>query len=165
MVGSMSRRIFCDRSWSRYFGPLMMTTILLTIMSIIFVPGALASDAPDTETQSGQSERTNPLSRDAIFMGSATILGLATFGSLLTVMMGPIHAYSKNLTRAVFGGLAVIVALSTSLMFFACCLKPLNPFELGIYMVVIGSVAYIIITIFAFVIEKRFTNSSSSTGP
>lgn len=161
----MSRRIFRDWSWSRYLELLMMATILLTFTPGAFVLGSPTSDTQDAKNQSDQSDRVNPLSRDALFMGSATILGLAAFGSLLTLMMGPIREYSKKSTYAVFGGLGVIVALSTPLMFFACCQEKFEPSTLGIFIIPIGTVTFIIVAAFAYIYEKRFKNPSPSKKP
>ena len=141
----------------------MAATILLTFTPGVFVLGSPTSDTQDAENQSGQSDRINPLSRDALFMGSATILGLATFGSLLTLMMGPTHVYGERSTRAVFGGLAAIISLSTMLMLFACCFKRLDPLALGIVIALIGTGAFTIITVFACVTEKRFKDTGSSS--
>ena len=161
----MSHRIFSDWSWSRYLGLLMAATILLTFTPGAFVLGSPTSDIQDAENQSDQSDRVNPLSRDATFMGSATILGMSTFGTLLTLMMGPTHKYGTKTTAAIFAMLGTIIILSTSLMFYACCLKNFDPSALGLFILMIGGGAFTIITAFAYIYEKRFKDTGSSSDP
>ena len=165
MVGSLSRKISRDWSWSRCFGLLIIAAFLLAALPIFFVSGATTSDAQDIETHSDQLERTNTLSRDAVFMGSATLLGLATFGSLLSLMVGSKHTQNKNLIRFVFVGLAMVIALSTMLMFFACCLDEFNLSVVGIIIVMIGIMAYAIITTFASFMEKYWHKTDSPNNP
>ena len=161
MVGSMSRRIFHDWSWSRYLGLLMVATILLTFMPGVFVLGSPTSDTRNAENQSDQSDRINPVSSDALFMGSATILGLATFGSLLGLMSSSIHKYGKAPIYAVGIASALIVIFSTWLMHFACC-QDTGPLETGVPVILIGAAAFAIIATTAYIIEKRSQNTDSS---
>ena len=161
----MSRRIFRDWSWSRYLGLSMAATILLAFTPGAFVLGSPSSDTQDAENQSDQPGRINPLSRDALFTGSATILGMSVFGTLLTLMMSPTHGYGTKTTATIFAMLGTIIALSTALMFYACCLKNFDSSALGLFILIIGGGAFTIITAFAYIYEKRFKNPSPSKKP
>ena len=94
-------------------------------------------------------------------MGSATILGLATFGSLLGLMSSSIHKYGKAPIYAVGIASVLIVIFSTWLMYLACCQNTWS-LEIGISVIVIGAAAFTIITVVTYIIEKRFKNMDSS---
>ena len=67
---------------------------------------------------------TKPLSLDAIYLGGATLIGLATFGSVIgtRLIKGSNDAQEKRGVVLMFAGPAGLITAQGILMFFACCL-------------------------------------------
>ena len=66
---------------------------------------------------------TKPLSLDAIYLGGATLIGLATFGSVIgtRLIKGSYDAQEKKGVVLMFAGPAGLITAQGIIMFFACC--------------------------------------------
>ena len=62
--------------------------------------------------------------RNTVYMSGATIISLATFGSILGIRIKTDHETSKTRSKGVkciFGGITAVIILQGSLMITACC--------------------------------------------
>lgn len=173
VFGLISCRIFHACSCSHFLLLLMTTVVLFTFMPIasesLAANGRIldghASDVQDTEKQSYQLIWKDPLSRDALFMGSATILGLSAFGSTLVLMINSKYEFSFWLILGITGGLALIIVMSTILMIVACCFASMGTVELLIIIILIGIGAYTTVVVFAVILQRLLKNPKSSNRP
>lgn len=72
---------------------------------------------------------------NTIYMSGATIISLATFGSILGIRIKPDHKTSKTQSRGfnyIFGGITAVIVLQGILMILACCVGLNSGFLIGV---------------------------------
>lgn len=106
-----------------------------------------------------------PLTREAVYIGGATIIALAVFGSILStgIMTGQGKKLDESELNLVYGGAAAIIITQVLNMLLACCL-PFSVILLGAFTLVtiIGTV--MIVLGFARVVERQRSGSKGLDG-
>ena len=104
----------------------LLAGVLLTVVAGLFV-------VPEVNAQSFDVVDDDALSRDAAYTGSATIVGLAIFGSLMSIRLRKISSAepkAKALQRLgvklIILGCVVLVSIHMLFMGFMCCEDPGN---------------------------------------
>ena len=114
-------------------------------------------------------DETKPLSPDAIYLGGATIIGLATFGSALAIrikMERTARGKSRQQVRIglLLGGALALIISQWVLMLGACCLE--DDLDLFFYfhaMTLISAV--LVIVSFGSLLDRMFSSSSKPQKP
>ena len=115
------------------------------------------------EAEQKDSDWRLEIERDTLYLASATIIALATFGSLVTVRF---LGYSKTLkTRGhgiilMFGGVIVVIVCQSILMYGACCGSINTMGFVGLF----GATAVSLVSItigFAMILESGLKDSST----
>lgn len=112
-----------------------MKTVLLIVCLVLApagamglsIPSVIAVESPDPPPEQPDVEQEDRLSKDAMFMGGATIFALVAFGSLLNIL------FTSNKPR--YGYLAIFILSfgiasgtlgSLFLMWTGCCVPVLD---------------------------------------
>ena len=107
---------------------------------------------------------TKPLSPDAIYLGGATLIGLATFGSVIgtRLIKGSNDAQEKRGVVLMFAGLAGLITAQGILMFFACCWR-VNTGAFYVWHTITLVFAIITVLGLGYIVEALFRSSSSKS--
>lgn len=136
---------------------LIAATAMLALISV----SVAAADSGVAETTPPVCADPKTLSADAVYIGGATIIALAAFGSVLST--GVITGKDKKIERfgamLVFGGAAIVVFIQGINMLHVCCLNfdVSNLWHPTIFTIA-GSI--LIIIGFGWIMDKRFMFSS-----
>lgn len=138
---------------------------LVLILGLVIVSGIV--DASKHNADSGQDAVgwTNGLSRDAAYTSSATLAGLAIFGSVLGVRLSTkTEAGSKRNAGVVtmLGGVISTVTLHGNFLYYACC-QDFHEVWFRL-MVIVTVIAMLAIALgFTLIIEASIQKGGSST--
>ena len=125
--------------------------IMALLLALLVV--SLVSDEP-------LSKETDNVKNDAVYMGAATIIGLATFGSILSLRITiTSESYKKKLKAVsmIIYGAAGVVATQGCLMILLCCVKlPPSVLFMANTLTVIGIGAILVGT--ARMMEEQFSH-------
>ena len=105
---------------------------------------------------------TEPLSPDAIYMGGATLIGLATFGSVIgsKIITGERVKNEILFAALMLSSVAIVIVAQGSLMLYACCWGVNSAvFYLSITLTIVGSI--LIIAIFGHIVETWLKSRST----
>ena len=107
---------------------------------------------------------TEPLSPDAIYLGAATLIGLATFGSVIgtSIIKGSKGARVKSGVSMIAIGTAGVIGMQGLLMLVACCGEVRTYI---VYPLIISTMGFVFIAILGFgrnmdELFKRFSSKS-----
>ena len=149
-----------------------MTHILIAATTILALvsASAVAADSNGAETTLVVCTDPEMLSADAVYVGGATIIALAAFGSALGtgVVVGRYKNAKRLTVYLITGGAALITVSQVFIMWHACCGGPLYAALPG-YLVVTGIGAFSVI--FGFVVkmgnqlEKDFQSPDRGQSP
>ena len=105
---------------------------------------------------------TEPLSRDAIYLGGATIIGLAAFGSVIgtSIVMGSKNELVKTGVTMIATGTAGVIGAQGFLMFSACCWI-VHPYIFYVFLTLTLAFAIMIIFGYGYIIDYLFKHFSS----
>ena len=102
--------------------------------------------------------------RDTVYLGSATIISLATFGSLVTVrVLGSPKTLEPRMLGFVtmFGGVIAVIIIQSIIMYGACCGSMSTIGFAGLFFATAVALASIIIG-FAMILESWFKDEKGS---
>ena len=109
---------------------------------------------------------TEPLSPDAIYLGAATLIGLATFGSVIgtSITKGSKDARVKSGASMIALGTAGVIGMQGLLMFAACCW---GVHTYVVFILVTLTLVFVFITILGFgrIMDELFKRFSKSRKP
>lgn len=93
--------------------------IIIPIVAGGLVVGYILDAGIGNESQPVSNKK---LSRDTVYTASATIIGLAVFGSLLAIRFGSQKSWERKIgTILIFFGIMMVVIIHAVFMLRACC--------------------------------------------
>lgn len=133
-------------------------TFILLMMLLVFSVDKPVSPTEDTED-------TLPIDREAIYAASATLMGFATFGSILGVRMSgssatEVYRFVGSVTM-ICGAVGVIFTQAW-IMYYACCAVLSNE-VMGLFMVGTAGTLATIVVGFAVIVEGRIKHQNGSS--
>ena len=138
---------------------------LAIFLVLVIVSGIIDASKHNADSDQNAVGWTNGLSRDAAYTSSATLAGLAIFGSVLGVRLSTkTEAGSKRNAGVVtmLGGVIATVSIHGKFMHYACC-QDFHEVWFGL-MVIVTVIAMLAIVIgFTLIIEASIQRGGSST--
>ena len=132
-------------------------TIVITVAALL----ALMLAATYISGYDARFNDAKPLTREAVYIGGATITALAVFGTTLGtgIMTGQGKKLDESELRLVYFGAAIIVTMQGLNMLFACCL-PFSVILLGAFTLITIVGAVMIILGFTRIVERQRSGSN-----
>ena len=146
-------------------GVMSTRRIYVSIAAIAVIPALLLALMLLKPDFAASLNDTKLLTRESVYIGGATIIAFALFGSILSV--GIITDRDKKLDerdlKMVYGGTALIVSVQGLNMLFACCLI-FNVFSLAVVTSMTFVSAAIIILGFGQIVGRQLSKPKKSGG-
>ena len=141
----------------------LLIAVAAISMLISILAFTVALDGFEIRPETNDAE-TEPLSSDAIYLGGATLIGLATFGSVIgtSIIKGSHDAREQRGATMMTTGTAGVIGAQGFLMFSACCWI-VHPYIFYVFLTLTLVFAIMIIFGFGYIVDALFKSVSSKS--